>query len=262
MMAHRAEHGVATMCRVLGVSVSGYYARLARAPSVRELEDARLLEKIRGFHAASRGTYGARRVHVDLLEDGEKVGRDRVARLMRSAGLKGISPRKWTVTTRQDEGSGAAPDLVERRFEAEAPDELWVADITYVPTWEGFLYLSVVLDVWSRRVVSWAMARHLRTELVLQALNMALWQRKPDCVIHHSDQGGQYTSLAFGRRCGEAGVLPSMGSVGDAYVNAWAEAFFATLETDLLDRHSFRSPREARPVIFEYIEGWYAYSDP
>ena len=137
------------------------------------------------------------------------------------------------------------------------PDRLWVADITYVPTWAGFLYLAVVLDAWSRRVVGWAMASHLRTELVLAALDMAVAQRRPIEVIHHSDQGCQYTSLAFGRRCREAGVRPSMGSVGDAYDNAMCESFFATLECELLDRDRFRTPADARRAIFDFIEGWY-----
>ena len=150
-----------------------------------------------------------------------------------------------------------APDLVERDFTAAGPDRLWVADITYVPTWAGFLYLAVVLDAFSRRVVGWAMANHLRTELVLHALNMALWQRRPTEVIHHSDQGCQYTSLAFGRRCRQMGVRPSMGSVGDCFDNALCESFFATLECELIDRRSFRTQAEARMAVFEFIEGWY-----
>ncbi len=150
-----------------------------------------------------------------------------------------------------------APDLVERQFEAAGPDRLWVADITYVPTWAGFLYLAVVLDAWSRRVIGWAMETHLRTELVLAALDMALAQRRPADVIHHSDQGCQYTSVAFGKRCREAGVRPSMGSVGDAYDNALCESFFATLECERLDRRRFRTQAEARLAVFDFIEGWY-----
>jgi putative transposase len=146
---------------------------------------------------------------------------------------------------------------VQREFRAEGPNRLWVADITYVPTWEGFLFLSVVLDAFSRRVVGWAMASYLRTELVLDALDMALFRRKPRDVIHHSDQGTQYTSYAFGKRCEQAGVRPSMGSVGDCYDNAMCESFFATLECELIDRSSFRSRAEARRAIFEFIEGWY-----
>jgi putative transposase len=176
---------------------------------------------------------------------------------MREADLEGVSRRKRVITTRRDREGRPAPDLVDRDFQAQAPDRLWIADITFVPTSAGFLYLAVVLDVFSRRVVGWAMAAHLRTELVLEALNMALWQRRPEEVIHHSDQGCQYTSVAFGKRCGEAGVRPSMGSVGDCYDNAMCESFFATLECELIERRAFRTHAEARRAIFEFIEGWY-----
>jgi putative transposase len=176
---------------------------------------------------------------------------------MRRAGLQGISRRRFVATTRRDEAARPAPDLVGRRFEAGGPNQLWVADITYVPTWAGFLYLAVVLDVWSRKVVGWKIATHLRTELVLDALQMAIQQRRPRSVIHHSDQGCQYTSVAFGKRCEQLGVRPSMGSVGDAYDNAMAESFFATLECELLDRTRLETQAEARLAIFEWIEGWY-----
>jgi putative transposase len=146
---------------------------------------------------------------------------------------------------------------VDRDFSATGPDLLWVADVTFIPTWSGFLYLAVVVDVWSRRVVGWSMATHLRTELVLSALEMALWRRRPDGVIHHSDQGSQYTSIAFGKRCREAGVRPSMGSVGDCFDNAMCESFFATLECECLDRQRFRTQREARMAVFDFIEGFY-----
>ena len=176
---------------------------------------------------------------------------------MRSAGLHGVSRRKQFRTTVRDKLARPAPDLVDRQFTAAGPDRLWVADITYVPTWAGFLFLAVVVDAWSRRVIGWAMETHLRTELVLAALDMAVAQRRPTDVIHHSDQGCQYTSVAFGKRCREAGVRPSMGSVGDAYDNALCESFFATLECELLDRHRFRTQVEARLAIFDFIEGWY-----
>ena len=257
MRAHQAEHPVETQCRVLGISVSGYWASLARAPSARALEDARLLRRIREFHAASRGTYGVRRIHADLVEAGEQVGKEQVARLMRSAGLQGISPRKWTTTTRQDENQGAAPDLVKRKFVADGPNQLWVADITYVPTWEGFLYLAVVIDVWSRRVIGWATSSSLATPLVLAALEMAVRERQPSDVIHHSDKGCQYTSVAFGRRCIEAAIRPSTGSVGDAYDNAMAESFFSTLETEVIARQTFKTRNQARDEMFSFIEGWY-----
>jgi putative transposase len=184
-------------------------------------------------------------------------GRKRVARLMRAARLAGVSRRKGTITTRRDRDARPAPDLVERNFVVEGPNRLWVADITYIPTWAGFLYLSVVIDAWSRRVVGWAMGTTLKSDLVLDALNMALEQRRPKDVIHHSDQGCQYTSIAFGLRCGEMGVRPSMGSVGDAYDNAMCESFFATLECELLDRTRFKNQVEARLATFDFIEGWY-----
>ena len=246
------------MCRVLGVSPSGYYAWLKREPSERSVANAELLEKIREIHEWSDGTYGSPRIHEELRKaQGIAVGMKRVARLMVEAGLEGVSRRRGTRTTQRGKDARPAPDLVDRDFGATGPDQLWVADITYIPTWAGFLYLAVVLDAWSRRVVGWAMATHLRTELVLDALNMALWQRRPEAVIHHSDQGSQYTSLAFGRRCKEARVRPSMGSVGDAYDNAMAESFFATLECELVDRRRFRTQTEARMAVFRFIEGWY-----
>jgi putative transposase len=246
---------VRVLCRVLAVSASGYYAWLGRAASKRAQGDANLSDRIRTIHARSRGTYGVPRVHAELVA--ETVSRKRVARLMRACGLQGVSRRKWVTTTVRRRDACPAPDLVKRTFAAAGPNRLWVADITYVPTWTGFLYLAVVLDAWSRRIVGWAMANHLRTELVLDALNMALGQRRPTRVIHHSDQGTQYTSIAFGLRCQEAGVRPSMGSVGDAYDNAMCESFFATLECELLDRRRFTNQVEARMTIFEFIEGWY-----
>ncbi len=184
-------HPIATLCRVLGVSASGYYAWAVRPASTRATADAALMEQIRVIHVRSRGTYGERRVHAELAALGVRVGRKRIARLMRVLGLAGVSRRKRTQTTVRDRDARPAPDLVDRDFTATAPDQLWVADITYIPTWAGFLYLAVVLDAWSRRVVGWAMATHLRTELVLEALNMAFTQRRPTGVIHHSDQGCQ-----------------------------------------------------------------------
>ena len=245
------------MCRVFGVSSSGFYAWTKRGPSARAIEDARLTARIRVFHARSKGRYGAPNIHADLRDEGTRVGKKRVARLMKADGLQGVSRRKWVATTTRDADAQGAPDLVERRFVAEAPNQLWVADITYIPTWAGFLFLAVVLDAYSRRIVGWAMAEHLRTELVLAALNMALGQRKPREVVHHSDHGTQYTSIAFGLRCKEAGVRPSMGTVGDAYDNAMCESFFATLECELLARRRFATKAEARIAIFEFIEGWY-----
>ena len=257
MRAHQGTHRVATVCRVLGVSASGYYAWQARPLSTRAQTDRALLERIRTIHDRSRGTYGAPRIHAELAADGVHIGRKRVARLMQAAGVAGVSRRAFVTTTRRDPVARPAPDLVQRAFTVDEPDRLWVADITYIATWAGFLFLAVVLDAWSRRVVGWAMAAHLRTELVLDALNMAIGQRRPTAVIHHSDQGCQYTSIAFGQRCREAGVRPSMGSVGDAYDNALCESFFATLECELLDRRRFATQVEARLAVFEFIEGWY-----
>ena len=257
MKAHQAQFPIATMCRVLGVSPSGYYAWRNRSPSNRDQDDAMLTEKIKAIHTWSRGTYGAPRIHAELRDEGVRVGCKRVARLMQGASLQGVCRRKAPPTTVQSTRDRAAPDLVERDFTADAPNQLWVADITYIATRVGFLYLAVVLDAFSRRIVGWSMANHLRSELVLAALEMALDQRKPDGVIHHSDQGCQYTSIAFGARCRSAGVRPSMGSVGDCYDNALCESFFATLECELLDREDFATRAEARMAVFEFIEGWY-----
>lgn len=258
MSANQAMFPVSVMARVLGVSKAGFYAWLRRPPSARAVADAALLKRVRTIHASSRQTYGAPRVHAELRARGEKHGRKRIARLMREGGLVGASHRRGgPVTTQRDKEARPAPDLVDRDFTAAGPDQLWVADITYLPTAAGFLYLAVVLDAWSRKVVGWSMANHLRAELVLDAMEMAVGQRRPGNVVHHSDQGSQYTSLAFGKRCTEAGVRPSMGSVGDAYDNAMAESFFSTLEAELLSRRRFASQAEARMACFSYIEGWY-----
>jgi putative transposase len=222
------------------------------------MADAALLKRIRTIHASSRQTYGAPRVHADLRGRGERHSRKRIARLMREAELVGASHRHGgPITTRRDKDARPAPDLVDRDFSAAGPNQLWVADITDVPIAAGFLYLAVVLDAWSRKIVGWSMANHLRTELVLDAMAMAVGQRRPKDVIHHSDQGSQYTSVAFGKRCAEAGVRPSMGSVGDAYDNAMAESFFSTLEAELLSRRRFASQAEAKMACFSYIESWY-----
>jgi putative transposase len=253
---NRARYPIAVMCRILGVSPSGYYAWVKRPASARALRDVALTAEIRAAHAASKGTYGAPRLQIDLAAAGIDVSRKRIARLMQNAGVVGVSRRRHIVTTVRD-GARQAPDLVDRNFTADAPNRLWVADITYVPTWAGFLYLAVVLDAFSRRIVGWSMALTLHTQVVLDALDMALRQRRPSSVIHHSDRGSQYTSIEFGKRCREAGVRPSMGSVGDAYDNAMAESFFATLECELLDRRRFKTQAEARMAVFEFIEGFY-----
>ena len=256
MSVHRAEFPIATMCRVLGISSSGYYAWTTRAPSRRARSNAALTKTVRTIHAVSRGTYGAPRVHAELAANGIPASTNRVARLMRNASVVGVSRRKFVVTTVRDGGRQAA-DLVDRTFTADAPNVLWVADITYIPTWMGFLYLAVVLDVFSRRIVGWSMSSTLHVTVVLDALSMALTMRRPKGVIHHSDQGSQYTSIAFGNRCRAAGVRPSMGSVGDCYDNAMAESFFATLECELLDRSRFKTHADARNAVFDFIEGFY-----
>lgn len=258
MNANQAALPVQAMCRVLGVSPSGYYAWRDRAPCQREIHNAVLTERIRTIHAESDATYGMPRVRAELVEQGTTVSRKRVARLMRRARIRGVSRRRgYVVTTRRDGEQRPAPDLVNRNFTADAPNKLWVADMTYVPTWAGFIYLAVVLDAWSRRIVGWAIGETMTAELVLAALNMALEQRRPRAVVHHSDQGSQYTALEFGKRCKEMGVKPSMGSVGDAYDNAMAESFFASLECELIDRRTWRTKTEARMALFTYIEGWY-----
>lgn len=257
MKANQAYYPVRVMCRLLKVSKSGFYAWLDRPLSARAREDVGLTALIHTIHRRSKGAYGSPSIHAELADDhGRRIGRKRVARLMRAAGLRGVSPTRFVCTTTSD-GTAPSTDLVDRQFVATGPDRLWVADITYMPTGSGFLYLAVVLDVWSRRIVGWSMATHLRTELVLDALNMALYQRRPSNVIHHSDHGCQYTSYAFGKRCQAMGVMPSMGSVGDAYDNAMAESFFATLEREVLNRHKFKTQTEARMAIFEWLEGWY-----
>lgn len=254
----KAVFPVTTMCRLLGVSPSGFWAWTKRPPSERARSDAALTGEIRRIHVRSRGTYGVPRVHAELADEGTHCSRKRVARLMRLAGIEGVHRRRTARTTIRDRDMAPAPDLVERDFRAARPDRLWVADITYVPTWQGFLYVAVVVDACSRMVVGWSMAGHLRTELILDALDMAISRRRPpDGLIHHSDRGTQYTSLAFGRRCRESGIAQSMGSTGDAYDNAMAESFFASLETELIDRHSWRTRADARLAVFDYIEAFY-----
>ncbi len=257
MTANQAMFPIAAMCKSFGVSRAGYYAWLGREPSARSIADVVLTVRIKAIHRNSRESYGAPRIHAELVDEGIHVGRKRVERLMKAAGIAGVSRRKAARTTFRDQRVRPACDLVDRNFYADEPDRLWVADITYVPTWAGFLYLAVVLDAFSRRIVGWAMGHNLKAQLVLDALNMALTQRRPAHVIHHSDQGSQYTSIAFGLRCKEAGVRPSMGSVGDAYDNAMCESFFATLECELLDRRKFQTKAEARMAVFQFIEGWY-----
>jgi len=256
--AHQARFRIVTMCRVLDVSTSGYYAWRSRGASKRRRDDEALSRRIVDIHRESRRTYGAPRVHAELADEGKRVGRKRVARLMRVSNTVGVSRRKSIRTTRRDPAARPAPDLVDRKFSASGPNQLWVADITYIPTLAGFHFLAVVLDVWSRKIVGWSMRARLNTQIVLNALDMAVQRRGAiGDVIHHSDQGCQYTSTEFGRHCREAGVRPSMGSVGDCYDNAMCESFFATLECELLDRTRFVDRTAAELAVFDFIEGFY-----
>jgi putative transposase len=244
------------MCRVLGVSRSGFHAWENRAPSRRRREDELLVERIRAIHDQNRKVYGSPRIHAELrLADGVRVGRKRVERLMRQAGLSGLVARKRGRTTIRVPGVRVCEDLVDRAFLAAAPNRLWVADITYLRTWEGWLYLVAVQDVFSRRIVGWSIADHMRTELVTDALQMALAQRRPaPGLIWHTDQGSQFVSLAFGQKARAAGIAQSMGSKGDCFDNAVAESFFATLKKELIHGRSWPSKAELRTEVFEYIE--------
>jgi putative transposase len=257
--AEKANYPVAVLCRVLGVNRTSFHDWECRPPSDRALTDAWLTEKIKQIHAASRGVYGAPRIHAELrLEHGIRVGRKRVARLMKAAAIAGDRPRKRWRTTIRVPGVEPATDLVERRFRPSGPNVLWVADITYLRTGEGWLYLAAVQDTYSRQIVGWSMAGHTRAQLVVDALQMALARRRPQPgLIHHSDQGSQYVSLAFGRAARQAGIAISMGSRGDAYDNAVAETFFATLKKELVNRRSWPSRLELQSAVFEYIEAFY-----
>jgi putative transposase len=246
------------LCRLLGVSRSGYYAWRSRSPSERFRFDAVLSEKIETIYRNSRATYGSPRVHAELRAIGIRCGRKRVARLMRRAKLQGCLRGRRMSTTHRAALQQAAPDLIGRNFASEEPDRLRVADITYVRSTEGFVYLAFILDACSRKVVGWSMATHLRTELVVDALQMAIARRKPSPgLVHHSDRGVQYTSLSFGKRLEDEGLVPSMGQVGSAYDNALAESFIATLKTELLYRSNWPTRQVVRTAIFEYIEGFY-----
>jgi putative transposase len=254
----KARYPIRILCWALGVSPSGYYAWRSRGPSARELSNATLATEISRFHARSRGTYGVPRIWADLAEAGRHVSRKRVARLMAADHLVGVHRRRFVRTTISDEHADLAPDLVNRDFHPAGPDRLWVADITALPTRAGFCYLAAITDAWSRRVVGWSMAVHMRAELVTSALDMAVARRRPgEGLVHHSDHGSQYTSIAFGGRLRESGIAASMGSIGDCYDNAMAESFFATLETELIDRSDWASAAEAKAAVFDYIEVFY-----
>jgi transposase InsO family protein len=256
--AEKAQHPVAVLCRVLAVSTSGFYAWGQRPVAARTQANDELTSRIRQIHQTSRGTYGAPRVQAELRAQGARVTRKRVARLMRRAHLVGCRPRPFVRTTIADPTAATSPDLVQRNFTAPAPDRLWLTDITYIPTAEGWLYLAAIVDAFSRRVVGWAMADHLRTELASAALAMAVRARRPPAgLIHHSDRGCQYTAAAYGALLAQYSIRPSLGQPGTCWDNAVAESFFATLKTELLHRQHWPTRQAARSAIFEYIEGWY-----
>ena len=256
--AEKAHHSIRSLCRNLEVSPSGYYAWARRSPSNRDKEDEVLSTHLRAIHKASRGTYGSPRLHRALRRQGITPSRKRVVRLMRQAGLRGLTPKRWRTTTDSDHGMTVAPNRLERDFTASRPDEVWVADITYVRTWQGWLYLAVVLDLYSRRVVGWAAADHMRTELVTEALKKAIRRRRPSPgLVHHSDRGSQYASLEYQGLLEHHGMLASMSRRGDCYDNAVAESFFGTLKTELVDRQPWPTRASAVEALRGYIDVFY-----
>ncbi len=256
--AEKAIWPVGTICRVLEVSRSGYYAWRRREPSKRAQTNARLAMEIRGFHAASRETYGSPRIHQDLTEAGWKVSRKRVEHLMRSEGIQARIPRRFRHTTDSKHSDPVALNILDRSFKVDHPNRVWVTDITYVWTWEGWLYLAVVVDLFARRVVGWSVASHMRTELALSALKMALGNRDNFAgLMHHSDRGSQYTSSDYKELLGAHGIVCSMSRKGDCWDNAVAESFFGTLKQELIHRRSWPTRREAAAAIAEYIELFY-----
>jgi len=258
MKAHQEQYPISQMCRVLKIGRSGYYAWKKRKPSPRAQANQALTIEIRSVYLNSQSTYGSPRIHVALLQEGLACGKNRVARLMRRAGLVGCSPKRHSPrTTRRQAGTIPAPNLLKRDFHATRPDQKWVVDITYIDTAEGWLYLAVVLDLYSRRIVGWAMADHMKTSLVQAALKMAFQQRHPQVgLLHHSDQGSQYTSEDYLNLLRQHGCQISMSGTGNCYDNAAIESFFSTLKAECA--HSqFESRTQARTAIFEYIEVWY-----
>jgi transposase InsO family protein len=256
--AEKAIHSIVTMCRLLRVSTSGYYEWLGRGPSEREQENRKLSVHIKAVHEASGCTYGSPRILLELHELGFKAGVNRIARLMHEMGLKATVPRRFRRSESTEHGLPVAPNVVERDFDPERPNQLWATDITYIWTWQGWLYLAVVVDLFSRRVVGWAVAEHMRTELVLEALQMALQLRVPgDDLVHHSDRGSQYASNQYQVRLQRHGITCSMSRKGDCWDNAVVESFFATLKKDLLYRHPWPTRSGARESIGRYVEGFY-----
>ncbi len=256
--AERAEFPIATMCRVLKVSRSGYYAWRERGPSKRAVRDVELTAQVVDIHKGSRGTYGSPRIHAELLENGEKVSRKRVARLMKQEGVSGYPTKKFVTTTDSEHDRPVAANLLDRKFDVEEPNRVWAGDITYVRTWEGWLYLAVVVDLCSRKVVGWAAADHMRTDLVLCALRNALGLRRPEPgLMHHSDRGSQYAAQDYREQLAEKGIVCSMSRKGNCWDNAVVESFFGTLKTESIHRQSFPCRRQARDEIADYIEFFY-----
>ena len=254
----KANYPVRVMCRVLNVSTSGYYAWLEREPSSRQREDERLKVHIGAIHARSRGTYGRARVGQQLLREDVEVGKQRIARLMREMGLQGLPKKRFRRTTDSNHARPVAPNVLDRNFEVERPNRIWVTDITFIWTWEGWLYLAAILELFSRRVVGWAMQPHMRTELALEALHMALGRCLPEVgLVHHSDRGVQYAAASYQAVLDENNIVCSMSRKGDCWDNAVTESFFGTLKTELINRRSWPTRRDAKDAVIDYIEGFY-----
>ena len=258
IQAEKANYPVVMMCSLLGVSRSGFYAWQVRPRSRRKLEDEELLERIRDVFIRSRGTYGSPRVHAELRAEGLKVGHNRVARLMRENGLQARRRKRFRRTTDSTHDLPVAENILDRNFDVDRPDTVWAADLTYIRTHEGWLYLAVVMDLYSRRVVGWSMNNNMDTGLMLRAFQMALGRRQPvQGLIHHSDRGSQYASAEYQQALFQAGMVCSMSRKGDCWDNAVVESFFATLEMELIEHCSWPTRRAARTAIHEYIEVFY-----
>ena len=256
--AEKATYPVRVLCRVLEVSAGGFYEWRRRRPGPRAQQDQALRVRIAAIHKQSEGCYGSPRIHRELREQKHQVGRHRVARLMRQQGLSGLLRRRFRRTTDSQHDQPVAPHLLERRFTVSRPNEVWVADLTYIRTWEGWLYLAVILDLYSRRVVGYCLAEHLRVELVLGALEMALGRRRPEGpLMHHSDQGSQYAAALYQKKLSEAGLVCSMSRKGNCWDNAVVESFFGSLKTELIHRRVWPTRRSARSAIHAYIELFY-----